>query len=144
MAADVLLRPRLNADDWARVRHDRLTALAQRRDQAESVASLVADRVLYGDTHPYGRPSDGLEPSVSRITIEDIRGCHAAHYRPNNACLVVAGAFDEDALPRQLEAALGGWTAGPLPTIPAAPPLPVAPRLVLVDRRARPRASSAS
>jgi zinc protease len=139
MAADVLLRPRLSADDWTRVRHDRLTSLAQRRDQAESVASLVSDRVLFGDTHPYGRPSDGLEPTVSRITIEDIRGYHATHYRPNNAYLVVAGAFDDDALPRQLEAALGGWTAAPLPTPPERPPLPKPARLVIVDRPAAPQ-----
>jgi zinc protease len=139
MAADVLLRPRLDAGDWARVRHDRLTSLAQRRDQAESVASLVADRVLYGDTHPYGRPSDGLEPTVSRITIDDIRGYHATHYRPNNAFLVVAGAFDDDKLPAQLEAALGKWAPAPVPKVPEAPPLPKAPRLVLVDRPAAPQ-----
>jgi predicted Zn-dependent peptidase len=139
MAADVLLRPRLAAEDWARVQNDRMTSLAQRRDQAESVASLVADRVLFGETHPYGRPSDGMESTVSKITIDDIRAYHATHYRPNNAFLVVAGAFDEDALPRQLEAALGGWKAGPIPTVPEAPPLPKAPRLVLVDRPAAPQ-----
>jgi predicted Zn-dependent peptidase len=139
MAADVLLRPRLDQDDWTRVRHDRLTSLAQRRDQAEAVASLVADRVLFGEAHPYGRPSDGLEPTVSKIGIEDIRGYHATHYRPNNAYLVVAGAFDEDKLPRQLEAALGQWKPAPVPAVAPAPPLPKAPRLVLVDRPAAPQ-----
>jgi len=143
MAADVLQRPRLDADDWSRVKHDRLTSLAQRRDQAESVAALVADRVLFGDAHPYGRSSDGFEPTVARIELGDVRGYHAAHYRPNNACLVVAGAFDEDKLQRQLESALGAWAPGPTPTSPstlvAPPPLPVAPRLVLVDRPAAPQ-----
>jgi zinc protease len=139
MAADVLLRPRLDADDWARVKGDRLTSLAQRRDQAESVASLVSDRVLYGDAHPYGRSSDGYEPSVARIGVEDIRHFHATHFRPNNACLVVTGAIDEDELPRQLEAALGAWAPGVLPTPAPATPLPAAPRLVLVDRPAAPQ-----
>jgi zinc protease len=139
LAADVLVRPRLDADDWARVKNDRLTSLAQRRDQAESVAGLVADRVLFGDDHPYGRSPDGFEPTVARIAVDDIRRYHAAHYRPNNACLVVAGAFDEAALPRQLEAALAAWTPGPTPALAAPPPLPVAPRLVLVDRPAAPQ-----
>jgi zinc protease len=139
MAADVLLRPRLDADDWARVRHDRLTSLAQRRDQAEAVASLVSDRVLYGDAHPYGRSSDGFERTVARIGIEDIRRFHATHYRPNNAALVVAGDFDEAALPRQLEAALGGWPPGPTTAPAPTPPFPARPRLVLVDRPAAPQ-----
>ena len=141
LAADVLLRPRLAAEDWERVRHDRLTGLAQRRDQAESVASLVADRVLFGDEHPYGRSTDGSEASVARITIDDIRRFHATHYQPRNAALVVAGAFDEAALPRQLEAALGAWTStesAPPPSV-SAPPLPARPRLVIVDRPAAPQ-----
>jgi predicted Zn-dependent peptidase len=139
LAADVLLRPRLDAEDWARVKHDRLTSLQQRRDQAESVAGLVADRVLFGDAHPYGRSSEGLEGTVERIGIDDVRGFHGAYYRPNNASLVVAGDFDEDALPRQLEAALGGWTPGPLPSRQPTPALPATPRLVLVDRPAAPQ-----
>lgn len=139
MAADVLLRPRLAADDWERVRHDRLTSLAQRRDQAEAVASVVSDRVLFGDAHPYGRSSDGFERTVARIGVDDIRRFHATHYRPNNAALVVAGDFDEAALPGQLEAALGGWAPGPTPAAPPAPELPARPRLVLVDRPAAPQ-----
>ncbi|HEY2730290.1 MAG TPA: pitrilysin family protein [Polyangia bacterium] len=139
MAADVLLRPRLDADDWARVRHDRLTSLAQRRDQAEAVASVVSDRVLYGDAHPYGRSSDGFERTVARIEIDDIRRFHATHYRPNNAALVVAGDFDEAALPRQLEAALGAWAPGPTTALAPTPAFPARPRLVLVDRPAAPQ-----
>jgi predicted Zn-dependent peptidase len=139
LAADVLLRPRLDADDWARVKHDRLTGLQQRRDQAEAVASLVADRVLFGDGHPYGRSSEGFEHSVERIGINDVRGFHATYYRPNNASLVVAGDFDEATLHQKLESALGGWQPGPLPEPAPTPALPKTPRLVLVDRPAAPQ-----
>jgi predicted Zn-dependent peptidase len=139
LAADVLLRPRLDADDWARVKHDRLTGLQQRRDQAEAVASLVADRVLFGDAHPYGRSSEGFERSVERIGIDDVRRFHATYYRPNNASLVVAGDFDEATLQQKLEAALGGWQSGPRPERAPTPALPKAPRLVLVDRPAAPQ-----
>ncbi|MDB4982338.1 MAG: peptidase [Myxococcales bacterium] len=134
IAADVLLRPRLAETDWERVRHDRLTGLSQRRDQPESVAALASDRVLFGDAHPYGRPTDGYEPTVARIGIDDIRAFHAAHYRPGNAVLVVAGAFDDKKLQRQLEAALGGWTAPGTSSPALAPALPPRARLVLVDR----------
>jgi zinc protease len=139
LAADVLLAPRLDEDDWARVRHDRITSLQQRRDQAESVASLVSDRVLFGEGHPYGRPSEGFERTVERIGIADIRAFHATHYRPNNACLVVAGDFDEAKLRDALEGALGGWSPRPIPAPVTTPGLPKAPRLVLVDRPGAPQ-----
>jgi zinc protease len=145
LAADVLLRPRLDADDWARVKHDRLTALQQRRDQAEAVAGLVSDRVLYGDAHPYGRSSEGFERTVERIGIDDVRRYHATYYRPNNAALVVAGDFDEEKLPAQLEAAIGAWKPGDLPAPVPATPLPsggngrTMPRLVIVDRPKAPQ-----
>jgi zinc protease len=139
LAADVLLRPRLDADDWSRVKHDRLTSLQQRRDQAEAVASLAADRVLFGEAHPYGRSSEGFEHTVEHIGIDDVRRYHATFYRPNNAALVVAGDFDEATLPQQLEAALGGWQPGTLPAAAPATPLPKMPRLVLVDRPSAPQ-----
>jgi zinc protease len=100
---------------------------------------LVSDRVLFGDEHPYGRSSDGLESSVSKITIDDLRRHHAACFVPSNATLVVAGAFDEDALPRQLDAAFGGWARGQALAAIATPPLPKAPRLVIVDRPGAPQ-----
>src|SRR5262245_425696 len=98
IVGDVLVRPRLTAEDWSRVRGDRLTAVAQRRDEPEAVANVVGDRVLYGDGHPYGRPVDGFVHSVERIGIDDIRRFHSTYVRPNNACLVIAGDFDEAAL----------------------------------------------
>ncbi len=41
IAADVAIRPRLTDEDWTRVQNDRLTALAQRRDQPEAVANVL-------------------------------------------------------------------------------------------------------
>jgi zinc protease len=139
IAADVLLRPRLAEADWHRVVGDRRTALGQRRDQPEAVVNVVSDRLLFGDAHPYGLPSEGLERTLDRITLEDARAFHAAHYRPNDATLVVAGDFDRARLAGALEDAFGAWTAGPTPAEPVRPPLPERPRLVIVDRPGAPQ-----
>jgi len=139
LAADVLLRPRLTAEDWTRVRGDRLTAVVQRRDQPETVASVVGDRVFFGDAHPYGLPVDGFEATVQRITVDDIRRFHDTYYRPSNGSLVVSGDFDPAALRDELEAALGAWAPGPPPPATPTPALPAAPRLVLVDRPGAPQ-----
>lgn len=139
VAADVVMRPRLTATDWSRVQHDRLTALAQRRDQPEAVANLVADGTIFGEGHPYCHPTDGLEPSVAAITLDEIRALHDQMWRPNNATLVVTGDFDPAALPAELERAFGGWQPRPLPTPRPTPPLARLPRLVLIDRPGAPQ-----
>jgi predicted Zn-dependent peptidase len=142
IAADILTRPRLEDADWQRVHNDRRTSVVQRRDQPEAVVNVASDRLLFGDAHPYGEPVDGLERSIDAITLDDVRAFHAAHYRPNHASLVVAGDIDGAALPGELEALLAAWKPGPTPPAPRPLPWPERPRLVIIHRQARPRASS--
>ncbi len=139
IAADVVLRPRLDVADWERVVHDRVTSLAQRRDQPEAVADLVAALTLYGPHHPYGRPVDGFERTVRALTLADVGRFHDLFWRPNNALISVAGDFDPASLRDDLERALGEWKPGPIPTSPPTPPLPALDRLVMVDRPAAPQ-----
>jgi zinc protease len=139
IAADVLIRPRLDAADWQRVVGDRRTSCAQRRDQPEAVVGVVSDRLLFGDGHPYGRPAEGLERTIDALTLDDVRGFHAGHWRPNHASLVIAGDFDEAALHARLDAVLADWKAGPVPASPAPPPWPARPRLCIVDRPGAPQ-----
>lgn len=139
VAVDIVLRPRLEQPDWERVLHDRMTALAQRRDQPESVADLVAGMTLYGPAHPYGRPVDGFEETVGAITLDDVRRFHQEFWRPNNAVLALAGDFNPATLAPELERAFAGWTPGPIPSDPPTPALPPLPRLVMVDRPGAPQ-----
>jgi zinc protease len=139
MAGDVLLRPRLAEADWERVLADRRTSAVQRRDQPESVVSVVSDRLLFGDQHPYGRPVEGFPRTLDRLSLEAVKRFHAAVWRPNNAFLVVAGAFDDQALRDRLEQALGGWQPADIQAPPPVPPLPARPRLCIIDRPGAPQ-----
>ena len=134
IAADVVLRPRLATEDWERVHHDRMTALAQRRDQPEAVADLVTALTVFGADHPYGRAVDGFEATVAAIRLEDVARFHAEHWRPNNAILAMAGEFDPEVLRTVLERALGAWAPGPAIARPEVPAPATRPRLVMVDR----------
>ncbi|HXU80314.1 MAG TPA: pitrilysin family protein [Polyangia bacterium] len=139
IAADVALRPRFAEADWARVQNDRVTGLVQRRDQPEAVAGLVADRVLYGDGHPYGRPAAGYERTVRAITAADLRRHYEAHWRPNNASVVVVGDFAPEGLRASLEKAFAAWKKGPVPAAKAGAAARKRPRLVLVDKPGAPQ-----
>jgi zinc protease len=139
IAADILMRPRLEQADWQRVHNDRRTGVVQRRDQPEAVVNVMSDRILFGDAHPYGQPVDGLERTLDAIRLDDVRAFHATHYRPGHASLVIAGDFDEATLQADLEHLLAGWAPGPSPPVPRALPWPKRPRLVLVDRPGAPQ-----
>jgi zinc protease len=139
VAADVLMRPRLTPEDWSRVQHDRLTGLAQRRDQPEAVANIVSDRTLFGDGHPYGYPVDGLERSVAATTVDEIRALHDRTWRPNNATIVASGDFDPPALIAELERVFGAWQPRPIDEPRPTPPFPALPRLIMIDRPGAPQ-----
>jgi len=139
LAGDVLVRPRLSDADWHRVLSDRRTSTVQRRDQPEAVVNVVSDRLLFGDEHPYGRPVEGYTRTLDRLSLDAIKGFHARFWRPNNAFVVVAGAFDEPALRARLEKALGSWQTQPVESSPPVPPLPPRPRLCIVDRPGAPQ-----
>lgn len=66
--------------------------------------------------HPYKRPSIGSIDDLEAATLADVVAFHAAHYRPDNATLVVAGDFE----PKQLDAWVDQYFAR-VPR-PAAPP----------------------
>jgi len=65
--------------------------------------------------HPYKRPTIGSIDDLEAATLPDVVAFHAAHYRPDNATLVVAGDFD----PKQLDAWVDKYFARvPKPALP--------------------------
>ena len=66
IAADVLIRPRLEQADWQRVHNDRRTGVVQRRDQPEAVVNVVV-----GSDPVRRRPS--LRPAGRRAGTDDRR-----------------------------------------------------------------------
>ena len=138
LMADVALRPTFPEAELERLRASRLTALAQIRDEPRSLASLVYDRTLYGDTSPYGRSTAGTPASTRAITRADVVRFHDAVLRPSNAALVVVGALDRSAITPTLERLFGAaaWPDRPAPPRAVVPaPTQVARRsVVLVDK----------
>lgn len=115
--ADVILNPTFPPKEFERVRKELLTALIQQRDQPAAVATNVFAKRLYGENHPYGRPSEGTESSVSKITVDDLKSFYDTYVRPNNATLVVVGAVKLSELLPILERSLGAWKSKRVPEV---------------------------
>jgi zinc protease len=130
--SDVLLHPAFPQKEFDRVKKEVLTSLIQQKDQPFMIANKVFASRLYGDAHPYGRPSDGNEVSVSKITVEDLKAFYNTCFRPNDATLLAVGDVTLDALLPMLEQALGTWQSKSISSIPPSPPLPEGKAAVFV------------
>lgn len=133
LLADVVRRP-----TFPEAEVQLLISTATQRLQAQlASAQFVSNRqfraALFG-AHPYSRVGATLE-SVKAIDRASIAAYHEAHYRPNNAFLVISGDVNPEAAVAAAERAYAGWTRGevPRPTF-AAPPTAKGRRLIFVQR----------
>jgi predicted Zn-dependent peptidase len=111
LVADVLRRPTLPADEYARVRANAEREVAVARSQPGPQADMVFMRALYGD-HPLGTVLPTLE-QLSTYTAENVRAFHAREFGAVRTHLYVVGRFDADAVAAAAQASFGDWQAGP-------------------------------
>lgn len=135
LVGDALMRPRLEAAEFEKVRMRAIQSIAATKDSDPS--GLIGE---YGDAwlfrgHPYGRPAAGDERSLADVTLEDIRRYYAAQVHGNRLILAVVGDFAPADMKRKLEAAFGGWPAGgATPSTVAAAARVTGRRVLLVDK----------
>ena len=135
--ADVVLRPTFPATELDRLRKERLTSLLQARDNVAALVQLAFPRIVYGPTHRYGTSTNGLPPALESLTVDDLRAFYRAHYRPDNATLLVVGDVTPASVLPLLEKSFGGWkTEGMAPLMAAVPTAPQLTRrqVYLVDK----------
>ena len=127
LMGDVALRPTFPGAELERLRKERLTALLQARDNVASLVQLAFPRIVFGPTHRYGTPANGLPPAIEAFTPDDLKAFYGAHYRPDNSTLIVVGDVTPAAIAPALEKTFGGWkaegTASLVPAVPNAPQL---------------------
>jgi predicted Zn-dependent peptidase len=141
--ADVIARPRFEADEWKRVSTLWKNQLRRRADSPQAVAMVVSAAVLYGPDTPYGHPSGGQVDTAERIALAEAKRFYEQNWRPDEAILIAAGDITKSELDALIAEKLGSWTAPadePGAEAPVSVPLTTRPRLVLVDRADAPQA----
>ncbi len=97
-------------------------------DEPYGCAWLALPEVLYPDAHPYAHPVIGSHEDLVAAGVDDVRAFFARWYAPDNASLVVAGAFN----PAEARAAIARCF-GPIPpsrlAVRASAPAPALPRV---------------
>jgi zinc protease len=127
LMADVVLRPTFPSEELERLRKEAITRLLQARDDPAAIAALAFPRLIFGEKHRYGTTAGGGTAELKAMTLDDLKGFHAAYYRPEHATLVLVGDITAATVMPMLEGAFGSWT----PSGPGAKvaPLPAAAQL---------------
>lgn len=119
LLADVLQRPRLEADQFEalRGRHIEFIRAAKDSDRS-SLTSIYGSAALFG-SHPYGRPVDGSEASLAALKHADVQRYYQEHVGADRVIIAVAGDFKTSQLKSLLSRAFSGWrkAGAPLPAI---------------------------
>ena len=139
LLADLVVRPRLDAAEFDRVRDLRLHRLAQLRDLPPAQAERLFSRMLYG-THPYGHLPIGTEDSLRTMSVDEVRSFHRQLADPHRATVIAVGDATHEQLANLIEQAFGTWPAfdaGPpafADTALETPPAAGSERVVLLHR----------
>ncbi len=135
LLAEMILEPRFDPGEFERLKAERLADIMQARADAGGLADERFLEHLYAASTPYRRLAAGRPETVEGLSVDDVRAFHAATSRPAGSHLIVAGAFDPDALLPAVERSLGTWhgsAAGHRTISPE--PVSRSRRVVLVDR----------
>lgn len=132
--SDVARNPTFAKGEFDRERAQALDALQVSLGEPRALASAVAARLIFGES-PYGHHLEGTPGSLRSMTPGDLVRFHAAHYRPDNAVLVIAGDVKADDAFALAQSAFGSWKKPAKAMVRVTPAVPKARagRVVVID-----------
>lgn len=134
LLADVLLTPAFASAEVVRRRTEAIDERTVGLESPNALAQLAILRRLFGDS-PYGRPTSGLPATLKRLRRDDIVRYHHAHYRPDNAALVLCGDLTHTEAQELAEKHFSKWRrpAAALPRRPRFPLKPIERHVIVID-----------
>ena len=109
LVADALLRPKLDPQEFAKVRTLAIQSIAAAKDaDPRELIDTYGDAWLFRG-HPYGRPVEGSESSLESVSLEDVKGYYASQLGGDRLIVTVVGDIRAGDMKRRLETAFSGW-----------------------------------
>jgi zinc protease len=125
LLADIVTAPTFPEEEVDRRRGEIVTLIRQDEDSPAAVATDGLMTMLYGESHPYGRPIRGTVETVERIDRAALQRCHREHVAPDAMTVAIVGDVEAGRALEAASRALGQWRATRAGD-PAWPPVPVA------------------
>ncbi len=114
LLSDIVWSPAFRPDEFESERQVILEEILMHADEPADLVHDVLAEALYPG-HPLGRQVLGEHATVEAMSVHQIAGFHAEHYRPANVVVAAAGRIDHDHLVARLTDRLGGRAGGNAP-----------------------------
>jgi zinc protease len=141
IAGEILCSATFPDHEVGRLQSMQKTTILQMQDRPGARASNALDRLLFGETHPYGRPVIGRIGSVEQLTSHEVKEYFRSRYRPSGALAIATGDITSEMWRALCETHLGSWTGRaddfPAPRVAEGK---AGRRIFLIDRPATPQA----
>ncbi len=108
---DVIVSPSFAAEEFARMKAEKLGQIASDRDDPSELANNELGPFLLGES-PLAHPVIGRQASVGAITRADVMAFQKHYVTPANSMLAVVGDVDPDQVVASLESAFAAWKGG--------------------------------
>ncbi len=144
LLADIVRNPAFEPSEVERLRAQQLAAIANEKTEPRRIAQRALPPLLYGESHPYGKPLTGSGDSeaVRAVTRGELVAFHRSWLRPDNAAIFAVSDKPLAELLPLLEARFGEWAPPAAPrgvkAFTAAIPPPRS-RILLIDRPQSPQ-----
>jgi len=134
LVTEILLEPRWDKKEFDRIIKSTINQIQQRETNPNSIASVVMDKMLFGEDHIMGHPTIGYKEVVKTITIEDLKAFYNANFAPNISNYHIAGNVSQEEAMKALKKLEEGWKKKEvkMPTY-TTPEVPSEPKVYFVD-----------
>lgn len=106
---EILLEPRWDEKEFARLKQELATQLKGREANPNSIAGVAFNKLLYGDKHILGVPLLGTLETTKDIELEDLKTFYADNVSPSVASFHIVGAINKESVLKELSKLASGW-----------------------------------
>ncbi len=106
--ADIITRPRFDAEVFAKRKKQILLQLEQLKERPSRLRLLYLHKLLYGN-HPYGNPRRGTRAAVRGLSIDDVKSFYQSQYKPADSAIAVVGDFRIADMKKKIRKLFGAW-----------------------------------
>lgn len=108
---EILLEPRWDEKEFARLKQELETQLKGREANPNSIAGVAFNKLLYGEKHILGFPLDGTLETTKDIELEDLKAYYANNLSPSVASFHIVGDIDRENVIKRISNLAASWTA---------------------------------
>jgi zinc protease len=114
LVTEILRQPAFPADEFDKLIQENLSGIEQQRSEPQAIASIASQRIL----NPYPKTDfryvmdfDEMTTAYKNAKLDDVKKFYSDFYQSANATVGVVGAFDEEAVKKEINNMLADWNA---------------------------------